>query len=378
MRMPANQFGHMRAFPDATFTDVVRANVDTLYSSLWFDVSQEPLVIAVPTRAAATTCCPCSTCGATCSPRPASAPPAPAPQTYAITGPGWSGTLPEGRDANRGADGDGLDHRPHADQREGRLRGGERVPGRAARRTAERLGQDLSAAAGEGRPERGHERAGRAGGEAERGEVLRDLRGRSRARTRRTSTTGPCSSAWRASASCRASPFDLAKAPPETKAALEAAPAAAMAKIRGVRSARGDAGERLGDARLADRHLRHRLPEARVRRLLRARRERGRGRDLPGRARAGGREALRQRREVHASTSPRQKLPPARAFWSLTLYNDKQFLAANPIDRFAIGDRDALKFNADGSLDLYIQRESPGQGAREQLATGAREQARSR
>jgi len=57
------------------------------------------------------------------------------------------------------------------------------------------------------------------------------------------------------------------------------------------------------------------------------------------------------------------QLPPARAFWSLTLYNDKQFLAANPIDRFAIGDRDALKFNDDGSLDLYIQRDSPGREA---------------
>lgn len=38
----------MRAFPDATFTDVVRANADTLYSSLWFDVRREPLVIGAP------------------------------------------------------------------------------------------------------------------------------------------------------------------------------------------------------------------------------------------------------------------------------------------------------------------------------------------
>jgi hypothetical protein len=51
---------------------------------------------------------------------------------------------------------------------------------------------------------------------------------------------------------------------------------------------------------------------------------------------------------------------PVRVFWSLTLYNDRQFLADNLLSRYAIGDRDDLKFNADGSLDLYIQRASPG------------------
>jgi hypothetical protein len=56
----------------------------------------------------------------------------------------------------------------------------------------------------------------------------------------------------------------------------------------------------------------------------------------------------------------KDEIPPVRAFWSLTMYNEKQLLAANPIDRFAIGDRDKLAFNPDGSLDLYIQRESPG------------------
>ena len=55
----------------------------------------------------------------------------------------------------------------------------------------------------------------------------------------------------------------------------------------------------------------------------------------------------------------KENLPPVRAFWSLTMYNDRQFFTANPINRFAIGDRDALKYNADGSLDLYIQREAP-------------------
>lgn len=55
----------------------------------------------------------------------------------------------------------------------------------------------------------------------------------------------------------------------------------------------------------------------------------------------------------------KEQLPPIRAFWSLSMYDERQLFTANPINRFALGDRDALKFNADGSLDLYIQREAP-------------------
>lgn len=54
------------------------------------------------------------------------------------------------------------------------------------------------------------------------------------------------------------------------------------------------------------------------------------------------------------------KTPPAGAFWSLTMYDNQGFQIPNPIDRFAIGDRDNLKVNEDGSLDLYIQAETPG------------------
>jgi hypothetical protein len=56
----------------------------------------------------------------------------------------------------------------------------------------------------------------------------------------------------------------------------------------------------------------------------------------------------------------KDELPPVGAFWSLTLYDEDGFQVGNALNRFAIGDRDALKFNADGSLDLYIQNESPG------------------
>lgn len=56
----------------------------------------------------------------------------------------------------------------------------------------------------------------------------------------------------------------------------------------------------------------------------------------------------------------RNEIPPVNAFWSVTLYDEHGFPTANALKRNAIGDRDALKFNADGSLDLYIQHASPG------------------
>jgi hypothetical protein len=56
----------------------------------------------------------------------------------------------------------------------------------------------------------------------------------------------------------------------------------------------------------------------------------------------------------------KNEIPPVAAFWSITLYDKDGFPTANALNRNAIGDRDDLKFNADGSVDLYFQNESPG------------------
>ena len=66
------------------------------------------------------------------------------------------------------------------------------------------------------------------------------------------------------------------------------------------------------------------------------------------------------------------KLPPARGFWSLTMYDDKYFFVSNPINRYSVSARQKLKANPDGSTDLYIQKEFPRRRQGVQLAPVSR------
>ncbi len=54
------------------------------------------------------------------------------------------------------------------------------------------------------------------------------------------------------------------------------------------------------------------------------------------------------------------QLPPVKGFWSLTMYDKNMFFVANPINRYSMSLRTNPKYEADGSLVIYIQNESPG------------------
>ncbi|MGB5834251.1 MAG: DUF1254 domain-containing protein [Thiohalocapsa sp.] len=54
------------------------------------------------------------------------------------------------------------------------------------------------------------------------------------------------------------------------------------------------------------------------------------------------------------------QMPPAAAFWSLTLYDADFFFVPNQINRYDLAKRDPLIANPDGSVELYIQADSPG------------------
>jgi hypothetical protein len=56
----------------------------------------------------------------------------------------------------------------------------------------------------------------------------------------------------------------------------------------------------------------------------------------------------------------KDEIPPVEAFWSITLYDSEGFQVANALNRFALSSWMPFKRDADESLTLYIQNESPG------------------
>jgi hypothetical protein len=54
------------------------------------------------------------------------------------------------------------------------------------------------------------------------------------------------------------------------------------------------------------------------------------------------------------------QFPPVKAFWSLTLYDPDFFFVPNSINRYELSQRNKFVTNSDGSVDMYLQAESPG------------------
>jgi hypothetical protein len=91
-----DQFANVRAFPDATFTDVVSPNADTLYSIAWLDLKQEPIVMSVPDTRGRYYLMEMLDGWTNVFASPGKRTTGTAKADYAVTGPGWSGTLPAG------------------------------------------------------------------------------------------------------------------------------------------------------------------------------------------------------------------------------------------------------------------------------------------
>jgi hypothetical protein len=91
-RAPMGQLARMRTYPTAEYRDVPGANTDTLYTTVWLDVSKEPWVVSIPDKGDRYYMMPMLDSWTNVFQSPGTRMTGNKTQKYAITGPGWSGT----------------------------------------------------------------------------------------------------------------------------------------------------------------------------------------------------------------------------------------------------------------------------------------------
>jgi len=356
---PTNRFAHAAEFPDDRFTDVVSPNVDTLYSPAWLDLTKEPIVLALPDVGRRYYTMPLLDAWTNVIAAPGTRTTGNGKGAFAIIGPDWSGDLPStveaiqsptnmvwliGRTYTAGKrDYDAV----HAIQRQYKL-----APLRAWVKTGEAPAAAAMPMTSTGEPPVAQvdklaaapffarlARLMKANPPAAGDEPL----------VRRLGLLGIAPG----------EPFDPARLPASIVDAVEGGVAAARARLRGAGpDAMGKVvnGWRMRtDLGRYGTNYEQRAVVAIV----------GLGANLaedsvyPGTNVDAAGQPLSGEHRYRLRFSP-GALPPVRSFWSLTIYNDKHFLVANPIGRYALGDRDPTRAEPDGTLDLLIQRDDPG------------------
>ena len=355
---PINQFAHAPAFADARFEGAMRPNVDGLTSSLWFDVSKEPLVVSVPEPRGHYYMMSMldlwSDVFATLGTRTVGQ----SAKRYAIVGPQWTGTLPNDIEPLNAPTSLGRIAGHVHPRGEGDLRGVHAFQSRLRATPLSALGRSHAPTYGKIDPS--------------------------------ASTTVPVNQVARMDAQALFARFCALTAnnPPHPNdypllqrmkrlgitpglpctrdrlthnawVALDRAVPFAQRKIRehATRAARIVNGWSMFSSPIGTYGTDY------LKRALMA--YMGLGSDLLEDAIYPTALTMADGSPFDAESKyelrfPATGLPPVRAYWSLTLYDDRELLADNPIGRYSLGDRDPLRFDSDGSLMLYIQRESPG------------------
>jgi len=358
---PVNQLAHARTLPDPRSADIVRPSVDTLTSSLWFDVTAEPLVLSLPDAGSRYYYVALldlwSDVFASLGPRTTGS----GTRTFVLTAPGWTGALPSGveRIAAPTPTGWLVGHTattsgPDLDAAHAFQDGWKAAP-------LSRWSASSTPAAGTYDPTIGTHSATSL--------VARLSATAFFARFAELVRTNPphpndypilhrlARIGFEAGR-----PFDLDSAPSVTRAALQSTPTdAGMALFDSVKRV----GSTVNGWRTAGQPIGTYGTDY-VRRQAMA--YGGLGADLAEDVTLWTAAADLEtqplvgasRYVVHFDAGA---LPPVHAFWSLTLYDEQQLLVSNALGRYALGSRDPLAQNPDGSLDVVVQRASPGAAA---------------
>ena len=355
---PVNQFANLAAFPDASFDTVVRPNADTLYSSLTYDVSKEPLIISVPASKGRFYLFQIMDEWSEVYASPGSRTTGDDAYTFAIVGPDWHGTLPDGVRAYQS---------PTA---QGWMVGRIETKGSADYDAVHAFQAGLKAvplsawgtdyAPPKGVVDKSIEMSSPVNQVAKLDgaaffERFAELMKKNPPHYNDDSAVDQMAKIGLVPGES----YDPSKQPQAVQDAIAEAPAKVLPFIKNtwVKSGELVNGWRInltGIGSYGSDYM-HRAGVAFG----------GLGANKPV-------DAVYPSAFVDADGNPfdssnnyvlhfdKGEIPPARAFWSVTLYNQDQFFAKNAIDRYTLGSNDPLKKNPDGSIDIYIQRESPG------------------
>jgi hypothetical protein len=163
---PANWFTNVRAYPAAGDKSVVRPNFDTLYSSAWLDLGQEPVVVSAPNTNGRYYLLPMLDMWTNVFASPGWRTTGTEAAHFLIAPPGWRPDLRERfveefklpKETQR-IDAACLDYRPYQDRRPGRLPGGEQDSGRLQGHAAVAMAPRGQNAGGQDRSKRRHQNA---------------------------------------------------------------------------------------------------------------------------------------------------------------------------------------------------------------------------
>jgi len=365
-RAPMGHFVRMRTYPDATFTDVTAPNADTLYTTTWLDVSKEPWILSLPDMSGRFYLFPMLDGWTNVFEVPGKRTTGTGAQKYAITGPGWIGTLPAGVTQYKSptaivwllgriyCTGTPEDYAAvHAVQDQVSV-----VPLSA-------YGKAYTPAPGAVDPKIDMKTPVREQVNALDGVAYFTLLAQLMKTNPPAAADAPMVEKLAKIGVVPGSDFDASKLDPAVVEGINAAPKPAQHKIMTWMKE----GILAGDMKLEDGWLfttKTGLYKTayRQRALITAI---GLGANRPQDAvypTSEGPDPLQSYSGAKKYVMHFKKgaLPPVNGFWSLTMYTAAYFFVPNALNRYTLSQRDKLQTNPDGSLDLYIQHESPGPG----------------
>ena len=360
-KAPLNQFAHLRAFPDYTFTDVVSPNADTLYSIAWLDLKAEPIVLSVPALGKRYYLMQLMDAWTNVFASPGTRTTGNGKGHFAIVGPQWTGTLPAGVSELKSP----------TDMVW--LVGRTQTNGKADYAAVHAI-QDqytLAPLSAFGKPYTPASDVAVAPGVDMKTPPVKQLAGMD-ARTffgrlnalmqdhPPAAADAPALARFAAIGVGPGKPFDPAALTPAVAKAVEESARAGQARI--AEEAKKPRGAMVNGWSVMPSNTANFSTDYAYRAVVAMI---GLGANLP-------QDAIYPHATVDADGKPlsganryvirflKGQRPPVKAFWSVTMYNEKQAFVQNPIDRYAIGDRDKLKAAPDGSVTLYVQHDSPG------------------